>query len=324
MKRFDHLEEEAVLRVLRSGELSGYIAGSLQGGKEVQALEREWEEYFNVKHAIAVNSATSGLLITSHLFNKLVAPAMTMSACVAVPRMVSTVRITDIEPDYYCIDIDTIQDDESVIAVDLFGQPYDQEINNDHFVIEDASQAIGSTYNGQYAGTLGDIGIYSLNYHKHITCGEGGMVVTNSNLAYRLRMMMNHGEVASRYHGLNLRMTELQAAIARVQLRKLKDFIDARLNIVDKLEKGVKNIVDAYSLPLTRPKSTHVYYLYPIRVSDPQQRAALKTWLKSNSYQYIEGYNVPLHWIFDDDNVLPETERADKELICVKVDPCEY
>jgi dTDP-4-amino-4,6-dideoxygalactose transaminase len=106
-------------------------------------------------------------------------------------------------------------------------------------VIEDTAQAPGAQYHGKFAGTLGDIGVYSLNYHKHIHCGEGGVVVTDDNtLADRVRLIRNHAEAVVEAKGVtdlinmigfNFRMTEMEAAVARCQLKKLPELLEKRL-----------------------------------------------------------------------------------------------
>jgi dTDP-4-amino-4,6-dideoxygalactose transaminase len=266
-------ERDAVLRVIESGVLSGY-RGSFgpwfYGGEEIKALEKEWAEYFHVKHAIACNSATSGLWLACaaiglkpwiwnskvrnydpDLQEVIVSPySMTCSA--SIPLHFGAMPVfADIEPDYFCLSPKSIEskitpNTKAIIAVDLFGQPYDADAINaiakKHgiMVIEDAAQAAGAKYKGKYAGTLGDIGVYSLNVHKHVQCGEGGIIVTdNDDIAMQIRLYMNHAEAVVndifikengipihngnwlKMAGMNMRMTELSAAISREQLKKL-------------------------------------------------------------------------------------------------------
>lgn len=252
----DNKEENAIRRVMRSKVLSGY-RGSwgdwFYGGTEIKALEKEWAEYFGVKHAIACNSATSGLWCALGAIGikpkqEVIVTPYSMTCSASLPLLFGARPVfADIEPDYYCLDPKSVEKrityyTKAILVVDLFGMPYDAEAINalakkyDLFVIEDAAQAIGAKHKDKYAGTLGDIGVYSLNVHKHIQCGEGGIVVTdNDDLAMKVRLLMNHAEAVNndlndgRYIdlvGMNLRMTEMQAAISRVQLEKLPDIFD--------------------------------------------------------------------------------------------------
>jgi dTDP-4-amino-4,6-dideoxygalactose transaminase len=307
--QYDEQEIEAVQRVIKSGMLSGYIAGSLTGGPEVEALEREWEQYFKVKHAIAVNSATSGLYVAGGLLDDSIGiPALTMSASkYAFYENYWAIVDTDIEDDFYCI-----KDFKYpyTVAVDLFGQPYDVE-RSKGFIIEDAAQAIGAKYKDKYCGTLGDIGVFSLNHHKHITCGEGGVVVTDDDeLARKIRLLRNHGEVVDdEINGLNLRMTELQAAVARVQLTKLEGFLKERLDRINFLN---ENIVGVYpeAIPKVRKDCTHVYYLYPARIRE--KKVELLRALEKRNVAYIDGYTEPLA-------SFPVVDKVHKELVCFSI-----
>lgn len=261
-------EKDAILRVYEKGILSGYKGcwdNSFFGGEEVKELEKEWAKYFNVKHAIACNSATSGIEMACaaiglkpylwdsskqnyqpNIQEVLVTP-YSMSCSASIPlKFGANPVFVDIEEDYFCMDSNKIEEKiteytKAIIVVDLFGMPYDVEkinaIAKKHnlYVIEDAAQAIGATYKNKYAGTFGDIGVYSLNVHKHIQCGEGGMVVTDNDiLADKLRLLMNHSETVEalkpgehyNLFGNNYRMTEIAAAITREQLKKLDKIIN--------------------------------------------------------------------------------------------------
>src|SRR5262249_21375992 len=145
----------------------------------------------------------------------------------------------------------------AIIAVDLFGHPAAwTELRaiaerRQIVLIEDAAQAPGAKLDGRSAGTLGDIGVFSLNYHKTIHSGEGGVVVTNDpDLADRLRLIRNHGEAVVKAKGtddlvnlvgFNYRMTEIEAAIALEQLKKLERLVEPRIeaaaHLTDRIER---------------------------------------------------------------------------------------
>jgi dTDP-4-amino-4,6-dideoxygalactose transaminase len=293
-------EEEAVLRVLRSGKLSTYLGAwhdDFYGGVEVQALEREWEKFFNVKHAISVNSATSALFcavgaIGIEAGDEVIVCPYTMSASAVAPLIYGGIPVfADIEEDTFCLDVKSIEEKitpktKAIIVVDIFGQPYDADAINElarkHnlYVIEDAAQAPGAKYKDKFAATLGDIGIFSLNYHKHIHSGEGGVIVTDDDkLADKLRLIRNHAESVIRSKGyesdadlinmvgFNYRMTEIEAAIAREQLKKLPALLEERVKNVKYLEQKIKDI-PCLTMPKVRENATHSYYVHSIKFDE--------------------------------------------------------
>jgi len=290
-------EQQAVQTVMERGILSGYRGNSSKafyGGPQVLYLESEWKRYFNSQNAIAVNSCTSALQIACGAIglkqgDEVIVTPWSMSCSATAPMMWGAVPVfADIEEDNYCLDINDVRKKitdktKAIIVVDLFGQPYNQELNSlakEHrlYIIEDAAQAIGSNWNevdkkhGAYAaGTLGHIGCYSFTQGKHLTSGEGGMIVTgDEDLAHRCELLRNHAEAVnsdkvlcilnSDLYGFNMRMTEIQAAIISEQLKKLNDFISMRVYNVSKLNNILKDI------PFIRPsgvrdKCSHSYYV---------------------------------------------------------------
>ena len=266
-------EEDAVKRVFDSGVFSRFLGcwhEDFYGGPQVRMLEKEWAEHFNVKHAIAVNSATSALYCAIGAIgvgpgDEVIVSPYTMTASATAPLIYNAIPVfADIEEDYYCLSPDSIEEritknTKAIVAVDIFGQSYDADRINaiagkhDLFVIEDCAQAPGAKYKGKWSGTLGDIGIYSLNYHKHIHTGEGGLLVTDDEeLADKLRLIRNHAEAvveAKGYSslvnmlGFNYRMTEIEAAIAREQLKKLEILLEKRVQNVKYVSKKLSEIL---------------------------------------------------------------------------------
>ncbi len=287
-------EKEAVNRVLDSGVLSKYLGAwrpDFFGGSEVQALEKEWAEYFGVKHAISVNSATSGLYAAVGALgiepgDEVIVSPYTMSASATAPLVYGAIPVfADVEEDMFCLDPESVEKcitprTRAIIAVDIFGQAHNANAINaiarKHGlkVIEDTAQAPGAKYHGKYAGTLSDIGVFSLNYHKHIHCGEGGIVVTNSDeLAERVQLIRNHAEAVvgakgtsnlTNMVGFNYRLPEIESAITRCQLRKLKFLVEERQKNCAYIAAGLRDI-PAITAPVVRENSTHVFYSQPFR-----------------------------------------------------------
>ena len=293
-------EEDAALRVLRSGKLSTFLGtwhDDFYGGVEVRALEEEWAAYFGSKHAISVNSATSGLFCAVGASginpgDEIIVSAYTMSASAVAAIVYGAIPVfADIEEDYYTLDVNSIKKlitskTKAIIIVDIFGQVYDVEAINtlakEHnlIVIEDAAQAPDASLNGKKAGTFGDMGIFSLNYHKHIHTGEGGIIVTDSDeLADKLYLIRNHAEAVLDARGVksskelinmvgfNYRLSEIHAAIAREQLKKLPNLIEKRIENANYLNQKLSNI-DFLKTTAIRGNSTHAFYVQAMQFDE--------------------------------------------------------
>lgn len=293
-KPFNTIGEEelaAATAVIRSGVLSAYIGApgaAFMGGPRVRAFEDAAAKHFGVKHAIAVNSWTSGLIAAVGAIGLepgdevITSPWTMVATATAVLQWNGIPVFADIDPQTFNINPAEVEKlitprTRAIMAVDIFGQSCDiralREIATRHNLklLCDTAQSPGATYYGQVTGTLADIGGFSLNYHKHIHCGEGGILVTEDDrYAERLRLIRNHAEAVidsndphelSNMLGYNFRLGEIEAAIATEQLRKLGPNIEGRQHVAAQLNAGLA------SLPgLTTPKvsdgCTHVYYVY--------------------------------------------------------------
>jgi dTDP-4-amino-4,6-dideoxygalactose transaminase len=283
-------EFEEVKKVFDSQVFSRFLGAwhdDFFGGEQIQALEKEWAEFFGAKHAISVNSATSALYcavgaIDTEPFDEIIVTPYSMSCSAIAPLIYSAIPVfADVEPEFFCLDPDSIEEKitdrtRAIIVVNIFGQPYNPKINeiakkHNLKIIEDNAQGPFAKYKNKFAGTLGDIGVFSLNYHKHIHSGEGGVIVTDDDaLANKLRLIRNHAEAVvqakgetdlTNMVGFNYRMTEIDAAITQSQLKKLPRLIKERVENILYLENLLKNI-PCLKMPRVREDCTHVYYAH--------------------------------------------------------------
>ncbi|NOZ42489.1 MAG: DegT/DnrJ/EryC1/StrS family aminotransferase, partial [Alphaproteobacteria bacterium] len=265
-------EKQKVMEIMDSGVLSRFLGvwhDDFYGGDEVRAFEREWALSYQARHGIAVNSCTSGLYAAVGAAgvgpgDEVIVSPFTMVASVTAAIAFNAVPVfADIDPRNFCLSPESIRDKitertKAIIVVHLFGHPADMDeimaIANSHniTVIEDCAQAPCATYRGRPVGTLGDIGVFSLNYHKHIHSGEGGIVVTNDDrLADRLQLIRNHAEAVITGRdidslvnmvGFNFRLGELEAGIGRMQLAKSQGLVDQRRRNVSYFNRNLPDL----------------------------------------------------------------------------------
>jgi perosamine synthetase len=288
-------EKAAVTRVLDSGNLSQYLGAwtdDFYGGPMVRTFEENWSNTFGVQFSISMNSNTSGLFTAMGAIgiqpgDEVIVSPYSMSASAIAPLVYGGIPVfADIDPVSYCMDPKSIEQKitprtKAIIIVHLFGHPAAMDeimlIAKKHnlYVIEDCAQAPSGKYKGRYVGTIGDLGVFSLNYHKHIHTGEGGVITTNNcELADRCQMIRNHAENVTAPRnienltnliGYNYRMTEIECAIGIEQLKKLPSLIEQRIQNVAFLNEKL-SAFPAFEIQKEQSDDcVHTYYLFPVK-----------------------------------------------------------
>lgn len=322
-------EAQAAMEVVRRGLLSGFVGSPTTeffGGTEVKTLEKMWSERFQVNHSVSCNSATSGLIMAVGAAgigpgDEVIVSPYSMSATATAILFYGGIPVfADIEPDYFCIDPKSIKNNitsytKAIITTDIHGQSSDIDaimvIAHEHnlTVIVDCAQAPGALYKGKYAGTLGHMGVYSLNRHKNMQCGEGGIVVTNDDeLALRMQLIRNHAENMLEIEGFNpksmvnmigynFRMNEVEAAIAQIQLKKMDVLNQHRIDLVDYLNEKLSSI-EWLKMPKVRENCTHVYYMHIMLYDEDLASISRKLFIEAIRAEGVPiwgGYMKPLY-----------------------------
>lgn len=284
-------EAQAAAQVVRGGVLSAYIGAAgeaFMGGPAVRAFEAKAAAYFGAKHAIAVNSWTSGLIAAIAALglepgDEVITTPWTMAATATAILHNNAIPVfADIDPQTFNIDPAAVERlvtprTRAILAADIFGLSADmralRSIADRHGLrlLTDTAQSPGARYGEGFAGLYADIGGFSLNYHKHIHCGEGGILVTDDDrLASRLAMIRNHAEAVispqeptelAGMLGYNFRLGEIEAAIASVQLDRLEERVQSRQRAAAQLNSGLAGL-PGLRTPQVAAGSTHVYYVY--------------------------------------------------------------
>jgi dTDP-4-amino-4,6-dideoxygalactose transaminase len=314
----DNEEKQEIIKVLDENALT---SAARDGGKRVQEFESSLRSFLDVKHVIAVNTGTAALhaallaldikaddeiLLPSFTF---VATANSVVASGAKPVFV------DINTKDYTIDLQDLKrkiskKSKAILPVHLYGHPSDlyelNEIANQYslYIIEDACQSLGSIYKNKQTGTFGTMGCFSMYAGKVMTSGEGGAIVTNDDkIADTLKMIRNHGMVEgydTRILGLNYRLPELSAAIAKIQMKKLKTFLNLRRRNSLLLSNLLETIISKYNIKI--PEEDQIkkfnWYLYTLAFNKSDNinlRDYIKKKLIENGIGAAVYYDPPVH-----------------------------
>lgn len=328
-------ERAAVDRVLRSGMVAQ--------GPEVAAFEDEFSAHFVAgRPVVAVNSGTSGLhlgLLAAGVGpgDEVIVPSFTFAATAnSVALTGATPVFADIEPDTFTLDPEAVAAAVSprtkgIMPVHLYGHPARMaELSTlaeaqGVDLYEDAAQAHGAALDGAPVGTFGTFAMFSLYPTKNMTSGEGGMVATvDGEVARRVRLLRNQGmerQYENEVVGFNARMTDIHAAIGRVQLTKVDGWTQARRRNAAFLDENLRGVI----VPPVADGATHVYHQYTVRV--PEDRDGFVKALReehaigSGVYYPIPNHRLPSLAHFAPGLDLPETERAAREVVSLPVHP---
>ena len=329
-------EIDAAVRVLRSG--------MVVQGPEVAAFEQEFSGVVGGRHCVAVNSGTSALQLSLMALgfgpgDEVVVPSFSFAASANAVRLVGATPVfADIEPGSFCLDPDAVAAaitprTVAVMPVHLYGHPAAMDrivpLAEQHglAIVEDAAQAHAAALHGTPVGSFGAAGCFSFYPTKNMHSLEGGMITTgDAQLARTLRLLRNQG-MEQRYQneivGANMRLTDVAAAIGRVQLSRLDGWTEQRRANAAYLDARLEGV----TAPPVADGARHVYHQYTIRV--PGDRDAFQARLTELGIGNAVYYPVPIHRLrpyrTDDGRVgdwkLPETDRAAEEVVSLPIFP---
>lgn len=321
------------------------MSGQLASGKHVADFEGLFKDYIGTKYAVATCSGTTALhaaLLSVGIGRGdyvLTTPFSFIATANAILYTGATPVFADIDEQTFNIDPDAVEKAilgsknkiKALVIVHLFGNPCDMgriaEICNKYGIalVEDCAQSHGAEYGNKKAGSFGKVSIFSFYPTKNMTCGEGGMAVTDDEEVYeRLKKIINHGQ-STRYNhvmlGYNFRMTDIGAAIGTEQLKKLDKFNGLRIRNAESYLKKINN--PNIILPKTTDNSKHVYNQFTVKCTD---RDSLIEHLTANGIGYGIYYPVtipsqPLYRSLDIKSNCPKAEEMSKAVLSIPVHP---
>jgi dTDP-4-amino-4,6-dideoxygalactose transaminase len=340
LKEQYHQLREQMLRAV--GDV--FENGAFINGPNVKALEAEVAAYVGAGYGVGLNSGTDALHLALRALDigpgdEVITTPFTFVATTEAIGIVGAKPVfVDIDPLTYNIDVRLIEAaitprTRAILPVHLYGHPAPMDeimaLARKHnlAVVEDCAQAIGAKYRGRYVGTIGTFGCFSFFPSKNLGAyGDAGMLVTNDrDLADRARSLRGHGGRVKYYHeelGVNSRLDEVQAAILRVKLPYLNDWIDKRRAVAKRYNQAFKDL--GIQLPLDPDYGRHVYHQYTLRVAD---RDRVQKQLQAAGVQTMIYYPVPLHLqkvheaFGHKEGSFPHSEKAAREVISIPMFP---
>ncbi len=318
------------------------------GGEKVRTFKENLEKYLDVRHVIPCANGTDALQIALMSLDlkpgdEVIVPAFTYVATAEVIALLQLQPVmVEVDPNTFNLTADIFEKaitpkTKAVVPVHLFGQTCDMEpimaVAREHgiYVIEDNAQTIGATYtydDGHQAksGTIGHIGTTSFYPSKNLGCyGDGGALFTNDDqLAKRIQMIANHGQVTRYYHdviGCNSRLDAIQAVVLNTKLKYLDDYCRARQKVAQYYDKALAGVAQL-TIPVREPKSNHVFHQYVLRIDG--NRDGMVQYLKDKGVGCMIYYPLPLHHqkafapFFKGGN-LPISEQLCKEVFAIPI-----
>jgi dTDP-4-amino-4,6-dideoxygalactose transaminase len=321
--------------------------GAFINGPNVGAFEEELASYLHAPHAVGLNSGTDALHLALRALDigpgdeVITTPFTFVATTEAIAMVGATPVFADIDPETFAIDPAAVAAaitprTRAVIPVHLYGLPAPMDrilaVAQQHHlaVIEDCAQSIGATIGGVATGTLGTIGALSFFPSKNLgACGDAGAVVTkDAGLAQRVRRLRAHGAAVKYYHGelgVNSRLDELQAAILRVKLRYLEDWIERRRTIAAWYTVALRRMGLATPSDSREHGVRHVYHQFTVRIAQDRERVARS--MREAGVATMVYYPVPLHLQAVHANLglregaFPQAERAAREVLSLPMFP---
>jgi dTDP-4-amino-4,6-dideoxygalactose transaminase len=349
-------EKREVINTLDDNSLT---SAAKDGGKRVRELESLLQDYLNVKNVVSINSGTSALLAALiaadvKIGDEVLLPSFTFVATAnSILAAGAKPVFVDVNKDDYTIDVSDLKakitkKTRAIVPVHLYGHPSDMDEiaevaeTKSISIIEDACQSLGSTYNNRQTGTFGIMGCFSFYASKVLTSGEGGAVVTNDDsIAEKLKMIRNHGMVEgydTRILGLNLRLPEISAAIAKTQMGKLREMLGLRRRNAEMLTTLISDVANENGIILPRESQSKRFnwYLYTIAITKDNLRDKIQKKMTLNDrIGATVYYDPPVHKTPYYERImasgtgpqrssvmgLPNTEWASKHVLSLPIHP---
>ena len=333
------IDEQEIREVTSVLSEKALTSASFEGGKRVRQFEDLLSNFVKSKFAVAVNSGTSALQASLYALDikpnaEVLIPSFTFVATANSVKSIGAKPVfVDILKDNFTMDPDDMKKKitkrtKAIIPVHLYGHvAYMKEImeiakKHQLEIIEDASQSLGSKFKGKHSGTFSRLGCFSMYAAKVMTAGEGGAIVTDDKKLFeKLKQIRNHG--LSKHHitskfGLNLRLPEINAAIAKIQMKKSPTFLRQRKKNAQILTEFLQN--HDIILPKERKNEVMNWYLYTVTL---KQRDKIMNKLNSTGIGAAVYYNPPIHQTpyYKTKKTLTATEWASRHVISLPIHP---